>query len=146
MGGMTRTRQLTTVGEGLAVGLLSVGGALIPTDRADAAFRYAWSRWAYASVFPQVRADMSRNDIRLQLVGRSERRRGFVVAAWTQDTALHPYLCDETMSYEEAADFLRDECGFGLDGWEQLATLMLERAGKSARPAEEGEASAAPVR
>lgn len=134
MSGMTRTRQLTTAGEGLAVGLLSVGESPIPTDRAEAAFRYAWSRWAYASVFPQVRADMFRNDILLHLVGRSERRRGLVVAAWTQDTELHPYLCDETMSYEEAADFLRDECGFGLAGWEQLATLMLDWVRKSARP------------
>ena len=137
MGAMTKTRQLTTAGEGLAVGLLSVDGPAIPTDTAAAAFRYAWSRWAYASTFPQVRADMFRNDILLQLVGRSERRRGPVVAAWMQDTALHPYLCDETMSYEEAADFLRDECGFDLTGWEQLATLMLDWVRKSARPADD---------
>jgi hypothetical protein len=117
----------------------------IPTDTAVAAFRYAWPRWAYASAFPQVRADMFRNDILPQLVGRSERRRGPVVAAWTQDTALHPYLCDETMSCEEVADFLRDECGFGLAGWEQLATLMLDWVRKSARPADD-EVAAGPNR
>jgi hypothetical protein len=133
--GMTRTRLLPTAGEGLAVGLLSVGASPIPTDRAEVAFRYGRSRWAFASMFRQVRADMFRNDILLHLVGRSERRRGLVVAAWTQDTPLHPYLSDETMSYEEVADFLRDECGFGRAGWEQLATLMPVWVRKSARPA-----------
>jgi hypothetical protein len=73
MGAMTRTRQLTTAGKGLAVGLLSVDALPIPTDEAAAAFRYAWQRWAYAYAFPQVRADMFRNDILLQLVGRPQR-------------------------------------------------------------------------
>jgi hypothetical protein len=145
MGAMTRTRQLTTAGEGLAVGLLSVDAPAIPTDTAAAAFRYGWSRWAHASAFPQVRADMFRNDILLQLVGRSERRRGLVVAAWTQDAELHPYLCDDTMSCEEAADFLRGECGFDLAGWQQLATLMLEWVRKTARPADD-EIAAGPTR
>jgi len=58
---------------------------------------------------------------------------------------LHPYLCDERMSYENAADFLREECGFDLTGWEQLATLMLDWIRMSARAADD-EIAAGPNR
>jgi hypothetical protein len=123
---MTKVQQYQMVGEGLAIGCLSLGITKLPSSKiaTESAFRWSWSRWMHARSFPAIRADLFRNDGLLQIVGRSERRRGATVAAWQVGAELVPYLFDDDMSYDEAADSLRGPNGLNLSGWQQLAQLF----------------------
>lgn len=137
MGQMTAVQQRKMVGEGLAVGCVSLDDIEIPADRfaVEAAFRYAWPRWRGAGRFPQIRADLSRNDVLLHVIYPSEQRRGVLVAAWrTSSRTLRPYLMAEDMTPAEAAEMLSGDEGLDLTAWQDLAAGFLGRVHAYGRP------------
>ena len=129
MGQMTALQQRTMVGEGLAIGCVSLNNTDLPADKfaVEAAFRYAWPRWRGAGLFPQVRADLSRNDVLLHVIYPSEQRRGVLIAAWRTGRVLRPYLMAEDMTPAEAADMLSGDVGLDLAAWQDLAAGFLDR-------------------
>jgi hypothetical protein len=126
-GSKTPTRQFTEIGEGLAAGVLASGTGEIIAQKltVQLAFQSAWRDWIYASRFPHVRADLDRNHIYGQIIGRSERRRGSRQAAWIKEgLRLTPHV-DPEWTPSEVLDTLADVTGVPADGWTELASLFL---------------------
>ena len=118
---MTRARELGEVGEGLAVGCLSIGvvgvtGSKLPLEFA---FGWAWRSWTSAGRFRHVRADFDRNDI-MRLLGKADRRQAWI-ATWVVDDGLWAPRLRHPRELEEAAELLTHH-GCTLREWESLAT------------------------
>jgi hypothetical protein len=93
------------------------------------AFQRAWRGWAWSSTFPSVHASLPRNDF-LAIVRRSQNRRGPIVAAWSCDRKLTPYLTMDGWTVDDAADILQGSCGVPLHGWTDLASRFVEDLGE----------------
>lgn len=92
MGQITAAQQRKMVGEGLAIGCVGLADTEIPADKfaVEAAFPYAWPRWRGAGLFPQIRANLSRNDVLPHVIYPSEQRRGVLITAWRTGRVLRP--------------------------------------------------------
>ena len=84
------------------------------------AFQRAWRDWRLASKFKNVHFSVQRNDL-LRILDRSERRRGPIVAAWSNGEMLVPYLTMDGWTIEDAADIVLGTCGVSLAGWTELS-------------------------
>jgi hypothetical protein len=87
----SKARQETTIGQGLALGVLAEGATAVTANKmsVDFAFSHAWRDWQHARRFPVVRASPVRNDI-LRIMRSSPRRQGPIVAAWDCEQWLRP--------------------------------------------------------
>lgn len=107
-----------------------MGVSAVTSDKmtVELAFQRAWRRWAPSSMFPSVHASLSRNDI-LSIVRRSENRRGAIVAAWSCDQTLRPYLTMDGLTIDDAAGILHESCGVPPQSWIDLARVFVEDLG-----------------
>lgn len=127
MSAKTKAVQQAEVAAGLALGVLEEGVAAITSGKmsVEFAFRPAWRRWQDTRSYPQVRADVMRDDIYYQVIGRSERRR-FSYAAWRTDGPhLVPYVSMDAWTVGESLDALAESSGVARTSWQQLARLFL---------------------
>ena len=116
---LTRTRQQTEVGEGLAVGCLIAGvTALAATAPLDGALVRALDAWPWASRYPALR----RTPRLPQVLRQSAGRRGARVAQWVASQGLFvPQLRDDEWDLPGAAVSLEEATGIPARRWVDLA-------------------------
>ena len=130
---MTKTQQQKAVGQGLAVGCLSLGVTEVPYNKMGIyfAFGHAWSEWPWSSRFPSINASLQRNDL-VNILHESAGRSGVVVAAWQIERTLKPYLNND-WDVAEAAEMIGEWYEVPSDGWMQLAKSFLDRLNRTPR-------------
>lgn len=128
---LTKAQQETSVGEGLAVGCLTIGVVAVTSKKMEVEFAFirAWRGWAWSSHFPAVHATHARNDL-LRILHASPRRRGPVLAEWSSDREYQPYL-REGWEVAEAGKSLESWTGVPLQDWAELARTFAEDLGKA---------------
>ncbi|GAA3596740.1 hypothetical protein GCM10022198_20890 [Klugiella xanthotipulae] len=123
---LTKTRQHTIVGEGLALGCLAVGIEGLSNNKLtiDRAFRFAWVRWEYSKRFPGLNAGPRFDDI-LAILEKSSGRTGKPVAAFRAEPGwgFVPYLTATVSNVTEAGARLEETSGIPLTAWKALAEL-----------------------
>jgi hypothetical protein len=126
----SKAQQERAVGEGLAVGCLSIGVEAIRAQKmtVELAFRHAWRNWSYASQFPTVHASAERDDL-MRILRDSAGRRSSIVAEWDCGRELRPGLRSD-WEVVEAAATLESDTGVPLHGWEELTNTWTERIGE----------------
>jgi hypothetical protein len=125
-GDLSKARQQKNVGEGLAVGVLALGVEAVTSNKmaVELAFRRAWRDWSCRARFPQVRAEIRRDDI-VGILHDSANRRGVIVADWTSDGPEYVPTLRVDWSVEEAGDFVGEEAGVAHAQWVELAQAFL---------------------
>jgi len=123
--GMSKARQQKIVGEGLAVGVLSLGVEAVTSNKqaVEFAFRRAWRGWSCNSLFPQIHASVVRNDI-VGIMHRSSNRSGMITADWTSGREHVPTL-REAWPIEEAGEAVGEEAGVSHAQWVDLARAFI---------------------
>ena len=121
----SKARQQKAVGEGLAIGCLSLGYTELPSNKMNVefAFRVAWRSWDYARQFPTVKTGPAQDDIYYAIMGRSQRRRGPRLAYWEIGRTLSPML-EDGYDLESAEELLVSFYGIPLEGWQELARVF----------------------
>jgi hypothetical protein len=121
--------QETVVGEGLALGCLSLGISAVTANKmsVESAFGRAWRSWPQAYLFRAVHASIARNDL-LRIVARSTRRRGVVIASWDVGRVLEPIL-EWGDTVEEAGELLAENSGLPFSEWIALAKAFTDHLG-----------------
>lgn len=119
---LSRNAQLVALGEGLALGAIMHGIDSIGWNKGDLElrFRAAWRAWTHRSHLPAIDAGPTRDDVLIQAVDRSARRRGPIVAEWV-DRA--PRLRHEDWSHVEVAESIHD--GIPAQAWADLVAMWL---------------------
>ncbi|MEJ2862825.1 hypothetical protein [Actinomycetospora flava] len=120
---LTRVRQQTEIGEGLAVGCLVAGVHAISTTAAlDAALVRALKPWPWAARYPTVRRTPRLDDILL----RSPGRRGSRTARWSASGGQFvPQLCDDEWDLPVACGQLEETTAVPARRWCDLAESFL---------------------
>lgn len=122
---MTKAVQRAVVGEGLGAGLLALGIQEFNPTKGDLeyAFRRAWGAWAYAHLFPQVRADLNRDDLRGIINDSPGQRSGPQQIRWTHSW---PFRIESVWGWtpEDVGEHTEEIYGVPLDGWVALATVF----------------------
>lgn len=128
---MTKARQETAVGEGLAVGVLALGIEAVTSSKmsVEFAFRRAWRDWPPRSRFPQVRADVERDSI-VRILHDSENRRGSYVAFWTFGGPEYVPVLRQDWSIEECGDAVAEGSGVPFAQWVELAEAFVAALGE----------------
>lgn len=123
----TDTEQDSYFTQGLALGVLWHGTDWIPAGKLE--FEFALSH-AFASFPAATRFYRVMNDRRADpyyLLGRSERRRGPVMAAWRQqDRGWEPYVWQDGWSIEESGEMVSTWSETPWVQWQRLAREFLE--------------------
>lgn len=129
---MTKAQQETMVGEGLAVGVLSLGVVAVTSNRlaVSSAFARAWRSWAHSGRIPSVRVDLAREDI-FRILGASSGRRGPITADWSTGGEYVPNLLPD-WSLEEAGDHIGEAAGVPHAAWVNLARAFVADLGEDA--------------
>jgi hypothetical protein len=124
---ITKAGQHKIVGEGLAVGLVALGvDAVTINERiVESAFGRAWQKWTCNPRFPQVRADVERNDI-VGIVRGSARRLGPHMADWSCEGEYTPHLRIGS-TLEVAGAMIGERLGITYDQWLELAAGFVEQ-------------------
>lgn len=122
----TRTQQLKTVGEGLALGawMLGVTEVTGDTTRLQLDFRKAWREWAYAARFPAVKAGPDQDDV-LHILRDSPSRGGVVLASWEGGWPFVPRIRMQDWEAHEVAEVLDESVP--AEAWAGLVRQWLER-------------------
>lgn len=128
---MTRTRQLSTLGQGLAAGCLELGHESFRAEwfGLEGGMRRAMGQWRHRGLFRSVKLGMSPNDLRRQVIGASESRVGRL-AAWLPDRGvLEPYIVQDDWTPLDVAEVLAtDADGVTLGDWVDLSREWLSEA------------------
>jgi len=124
---LTRVRQQTEVGEGLAVGCLVAGvHAISTTAPLDAALARALDPWPWAARYPAVRRTPRLDDI----LRRSAGRRGSRIARWSASGGQFvPQLCDDEWDLPAACTQLEETTAVPARRWCELAEAFLRGLG-----------------
>lgn len=125
--GLTRVRQQTEIGEGLAVGCLVAGVHAIRTAAAlDAALVGALDPWPWAARYPTVRRTPHLADV----LRRSAGRRSSRIARWaTSRDQFVPQLCDDEWDLPGACIRLEDATAVPARRWCELSEAFLRGLG-----------------
>jgi hypothetical protein len=128
-GKMTKVRQHTTVGEGLAVGVLALGVEGVTSSKIDVefAFRHAWNGWSSKNRFPQVHASLERDDI-THILSRSSGRRFAFIAEWEDGREYVPQLRQD-WTVQEAGEAVEKASGLLWSEWLELARAFVDELG-----------------
>lgn len=120
---LTRARQQTEIGEGLAVGCLVAGVHAISTAAAlDAALVRALEPWPWAARYPAVRRTPRLDDVLRRSVGR----RASHIARWSASGGQFvPQLCDDEWNLTSACVQLEDTTAVPARRWCELAQAFL---------------------
>lgn len=124
---LTKARQQTAVGEGLAIGCIALGHTELSANKmaVEFAFQRAWRDWPQARMFPQIRAGLDRNDIYYQIMGRSGNRQGPRLAYWNVGRTLRPQL-SEGSDMEDAEDLIEKFYELPMSAWANLARAFCD--------------------
>lgn len=122
----SKATQETVIGDGLAIGCISLGASEIPGNKLNArlAFQAAWHGWSPARDFPDVHASTDTDDFYRILNQCAGRRTG--VMAWEIRGVLVPrrrHLLDWQL--EDVAAHVGSDFGLTLREFEQLAGKFL---------------------
>jgi hypothetical protein len=122
--GLTKTRQQTEIGEGLAVGCLVAGvNAISSTAPLDTALRSAFNSWPWVSRYPAAR----RTPRLAEILQRSSGRRGSRIARWSSSSGLFvPQLCDDEWDLPAACVQLEEATAVPARRWCELAAAFLK--------------------
>ncbi len=142
----TTAQQETMLGQGLAVGCLSLGVTAVTSDKAvvEESFTRTWEHWPLASIFPSIQFTEDSQNLVGILAGSAGRRR-HDMAHWSCEGDLHPQLGPQ-WSLEEAGDVLDRVTGVPHSAWTELADAFVHRLGSERIRCEKprGHADAAP--
>lgn len=124
---LTRTRQETEIGEGLAVGCLVAGVHAISAAAAlDAALVGALASWPWAARYPTVRRTPRLDDV----LRRSAGRRSSRIARWAPSRdQFVPQLCDDEWDLPNACGRLEEETSVPARRWCELSEAFLRGLG-----------------
>jgi len=125
---LSKANQESYVAQGLALGVLSYDFDELPSDKCtfEFAFQHAWRRFPQRKRFPTVLGHRSADPIHA-LVGRSERRRGPIVAAWdTEGRWIVPYVAIEGWDVDESGETLANWSDGPWHVWRSLARDFLK--------------------
>jgi hypothetical protein len=124
---LSKVQQQKAVGEGLAVGCLTLGLTQLPSEKlnVELSFRHAWRSWRPAHNFPSVQAGPTRDDIYYQILHKSAHRRG-AIAFWEVDRTIRPLLSDD-LDLESVANLLVGFYGISEERWVDLAREFSQR-------------------
>ena len=118
--------QDSYVTQGLALGVLSHGVGCIPADKLsfEFALSHAWRSFPSAALFSRVISDRRADPY--YLLGKSERRRRPVVAAWEKvECGWAPYVWNAAGTVEESGQMLADWSEPPWAKWRELAADFL---------------------
>jgi hypothetical protein len=118
---ISKARQEKAIGEGLALGFISLGIPSISSSSQtiDHGFAHAWRNWSQAGKFPQIRGTIPTVLI-YPILRMSERRHS--IAAWdVSGRRYFPYLRFDHWTVEMVAEGLLSEVGVPLSDWQSLA-------------------------
>lgn len=120
---LTRVRQQTEVGEGLAVGCLITGvTALGEAASLDEALVHALGSWPWATRYPALRRTPRLGEVLRQSSGR----RGATVAQWVASQGLFvPQLRDDDWDLTGAAARLEEVTSVPARRWVELAATFV---------------------
>lgn len=115
--------QESYVAQGLALGVLAAGIGEVPADkiRVEFAFNHGWRRQpdSVRRNYPRI-LGRSAADPYYAVFGRSERRRGPVLAAWDTSENLRPYVCNEGWTVEESGQMLAGWSEVPWESWQSF--------------------------
>jgi hypothetical protein len=105
---MSKTQQEKTLDEGLALGAAMLGSEEVVWSLvgSEGAFRRAWSDWSYSHLFPSIRVDVARSDIK-RILRMSDRRRGPRASGWTGAGSYSPWTDGD--EWNEVANIISEE-------------------------------------
>ncbi|NEE01511.1 hypothetical protein [Phytoactinopolyspora halotolerans] len=124
---LSNANQESYVAQGLALAVLYEGVYAITADKLkfEFAFGYAWRRFPHMDRFRRVLATGAADPYHA-VIGRSERRRGSLLAAWaSHGPNLEPYVWNEGWSIEESGQMLADWSGVPWTDWQTLGRNLL---------------------
>ncbi|WP_433802611.1 hypothetical protein [Actinomycetospora sp. CA-084318] len=121
---LTRARQQTEMGEGLAVGCLVVGVTGLDPATADDALRTALETWPWATRYPALRRNPAVHDT----MRTSPGRRALTIAQWVFSRGLAvPQLRDDEWDLPNACVRLEEATAVPARRWLDLTRAFLER-------------------
>lgn len=119
---LTDAQQDSYVTQGLALGVLSHAVAFIPADKLafEFALSHAWRSFSASGRFSRAMSD--RRGDPYYLLGRSERRRGPILAAWEEvEHGWAPYVWNDGWTVDESGLMLSRWTETPWDQWRELA-------------------------
>jgi hypothetical protein len=121
--GLTRARQETEIGEGLAVGCLVAGVHAISTAATlDVALVGALESWPWAARYPAVRRNPHLDDV----LRRSAGRRSSRIARWSPSGGQFvPQLCDDEWDLAAACVTLEETTAVPARRWCELSEAFV---------------------
>lgn len=119
---MSKTQQEKTLDEGLALGAVMLGldEVVWSLVGSEGAFRRAWSEWRYSHLFPSIRVEMARSDLK-RILRMSDRRRGPRASGWTGAGPYFPWTDGD--EWDEVADIISEE--IPAEAWRDLVDAWL---------------------
>lgn len=128
---LTQADQYAAIGDGLAVGCADLGVTALTTAKVELelSFNHAWRNWSPASMFPQVRGNISRCDL-LTILHKSPGRRWSRVV-WTQTRGWWEPTPRGVDDLDEVALILAGTQGVDRERWTELAAPFVERLGNN---------------
>lgn len=125
---LSKARQQTILGEGLALGALMLGVEQVHGQKQNLEFdfRRAWRDWGYRDLFPVIQAGPRRDDV-LHILMDSASRRSARATYWEGAWPFVPVARFE-WSADEVAEHLHDE--IPAEAWLRLSEVWLQRAGR----------------
>ncbi|MFC5137004.1 hypothetical protein ACFPK1_02070 [Actinomycetospora rhizophila] len=123
-GTLTRARQQTEVGEGLAVGCLVAGvHAISAAGALDAALVGALASWPWAARYPAVRRTPRLDDV----LRRSAGRRSSHIARWSPSGGVFvPQLCDDEWDLAAACAKIEEATAVPARRWLELSEVFVQ--------------------
>lgn len=124
---MTKASEQKALAEGLALGAVMAGVDSLNGNKTalEFQFRTAWRGWAHADRFPSIKTGPAIDDLFVQVIGRSEGRRGNV-AEWRGRWPFVPVLVNDWDDYQEHAELIDDEVPS--EDWQELVEAWLTPA------------------
>ena len=136
---LSKPVQRAFIAEGMALGVTAIRGDGFTFNAQkmiiEFAFQHAWRDWRHRASFPDIRAQLDRNDL-LRIIDRHSRQRsGTDLAGWASSWPFEPYVSPD-YTLDEVGVALEEASGVPLVGWTDLATHFLEDLESQPRPAE----------
>lgn len=128
MAKLSNAVQESYVAQGLALGVLAAGVDRLPADKLafESAFSHAWADFAGAPTFPRV-GHPHAADPYYAVVGRSNRRKGPLMAAWDNEgQELIPYVWHDEWDIEESGEMLAGWAEVTWADWQALGADLVD--------------------
>lgn len=121
---LSKARQETALGEGLALGAFLAGVEAVNGNKGtlELNFRSAWRKWPHSSQLPSIKAGPAQDDV-LRVLYKSERRATHHIAEWRGSWPFVPVLLQD-WAVDELAESIHEE--IPAQAWRDLVSAWLQ--------------------